>query len=173
MAVTITAQTFLSGSMVRVDYTSLLSTPTYYRWADGVFQDSTANTFWILPIGAGETLQIDVFDSSADVPTEVYPAQINIQWDGSDAVAMYTVQEYIDSAWVPRASMPSKGTGRVHSYRTRTQADGSTCQFRVVPYDSASREGEPLELSILMVRRPDKDTFVTTIDAGTGAFIFT
>jgi len=173
MAVTITSEVYLSGGMARIDYTSSLSSPSYYRWRDGIFQDSTTATFWIVPIGAGEITQLDIFDSSSDVPADVFPAQINLQWDGSDLVAMYTVQEYISSEWVTKMSTASKGTGHVHNYRTRVMVDGADCQFRVIPYDSASREGTPLEFSMLMVRRPDKDDFVVTVNETSGAFVLT
>lgn len=151
-------------------WVSDLSSPTYYVWLNGEFLMETAETSVSLYIAPGDDLQLSVFDDSAAVPPEHFPSRLTLRWVGRDGAQMYRVEQYVDSAWVPRTLIPWR-LSNVYRYTTARLDDVTEYQYRVLPLDAQGRSGTALNFTVEMVRYPDPPT--QTMDFTGGELVIT
>lgn len=146
-------------------YTSGLSSPTFWIYINGEFITTTLETTYKATVPISGQLQFDVFDDASSVPPEHYPAQATIRWYGRDGAAMYRVDRYVDSTWVPQQTIPYSRTNLFH-YTSGVLADVTTHQFRVIPIGPDGHEGTALNFSVEMVRYPDAPSQTMTFTGG-------
>lgn len=141
-----------SGFVGEVEYASDLADPLFRIWIDGVLATTTTATRATVPLGS----IVDVLDTGL-TPPPVFPPRLTLRWDGVAGAAKYRVEEFVDGAWVPRASVPDDGTNH-YRFRTRVLEDGVTHAFRIVPVGTNGNDGTAKTVSALVVRNPDPPT---------------
>jgi hypothetical protein len=166
MAVTVTA-TRLDSNTVKVSAVSDLGgTPVLYWYDEGRLV--SAGTFpleRIFTIPAGRSRQIEVLDTT-DAPAEAYPGEVLLQWYAVADAVRYTVQQWVVDEWVDKRVVISTGV-EVFNYLTDWLDDQTEYQFRVVPVSADNIEGQPLEFTFTVIRRPDAPDTECEYDAGT------
>lgn len=165
MAITRIWSEYLGPTLVRVFFESDLAEPTFYVWLDGRLFGSTALGYMDVPVGLGQTAQVDVFDDAGAIPAAVYPAGVTLVWDVLADVALSRVEEWDGEVWVVRATVPATGSG-LSRWESPPLEDGAAYLFRVVPVDGTGRDGNAREFSGVMCRWPDAPGGTVTVDSG-------
>lgn len=140
-----------------LEFSSNLEDPTFYIYADGVLIAETKQNDYILAAGEGENIFIEVLDDAEALPMQVFPGKARLCWFGADETIeadYYRVDEYSDSQWTPRASLPENG-GYL-AFESGLLDDGKVHRFRIVPVGVNGNEGQAKEFAILVVRYPDE-----------------
>lgn len=158
MAVTITSRKWRGPRAYEITYESDLTStdaPVFYIYVDGAFVARTRATTHILHIPRGEAPTIEIADSPVTTPASV-PGKAELAWYAVTGAVAYRVEEYVDSAWVARATIRDTNAVRGHyQWRSRFLEDATEHQFRIIPIDAGGNEGTARTHTILMVRRPD------------------
>jgi len=166
MTVTMADPTWLSDDVVRLSWSSSLSSPTYYLWLNGELLATTAAESYDLTINDGEEPVFDVFDSSSNDPDYVSSGRTALCWWPVSGAGAYRVEEYVASVWTARETITDNGEG-FFSWLSRVLEDLTTHEFRVVAIDAAGNDGSNTTFSVLMVRHPDVPSATYTYDSGT------
>ena len=136
-----------------VEYSSDLPTPTFYIYIDGILVTQTNQTEYMLLVSSTDNIIIEILDTAAAVPTEVFPGRIRLGWFWSDNTDYYRIDEYIASVWTERVKIKDN-TGYM-DWQSRFLEDEQSHQFRLVPIGTNGNEGVAKEVTILMIRHPD------------------
>lgn len=155
----------LSPTLVRIHFTSTLTSPTFYVWVDGELFGQTQAAYMDVPAGIAQVAQVDIFDDAGDAPTAVYPATLTLTWEVGDYTAISRIEQWDGADWNVVAQVPATGAG-MGSWESPPLADGETHTFRVVPVDAEARDGVPREFSGVMCRWPDAPSFTVAVDSG-------
>lgn len=136
----------------RLKYSSDLPEPMFYIYLDGNLIAETQQTEYSIAIGLDGDSVIEVLDDP-DTPLQIFPGKVRLGWFFVEGTDYYRIDEYVDSAWLPRYRMPENGG--YMSWRSRFLEDGQTHLFRIVPVGTNGNEGTQRQFSVLMCRRPD------------------
>ncbi|HEV7301612.1 MAG TPA: hypothetical protein VGN72_19765 [Tepidisphaeraceae bacterium] len=152
----------------RFTWASTLAAPvTFYVYRDGAPVLTTTRTEATIPVTAGESPLIEIFDGPADRPDQAFPSFATVNWYATPGAASYRVQRLDGSRWTTLATLDDDGRG-YFEWRSRPLADGTTYRYRVVPVAAGGTEGIGGEVVLLMVRRPDVPTCRYAYDPATG-----
>ena len=156
MAATVTKARLLGPRSLWVEFTSTLSSPTFYVYLDGVLVSKTQRANAVISIEPNIHYVLEVTDSASQTPTVIYPARWWINWQPSPdgGVHHYRVEEFVSSAWVLRAKVPHSGRSH-YRWLSRQLEDVTTHQFRIVPVGTNGNQGTAATITSLMVRQPD------------------
>ncbi len=152
MSVIVAAPRRLDGLTWRLSWSSDLLDPLFRIYQDGLCVDTTTATQKTFGVSAGETLVIEVLDTDA-APAQAFPGRFSVTWYARNDAARYLIEECMSDAWTLRATINESGGG-FYSWQTRFLEDMQVHRFRVIPVGISGNEGDPLELSQLMVRNP-------------------
>ena len=150
------------GSMVFVSintwilfYASDLVDPTFFIWMDGQLIGSTKNTSHEVYVPNGEAPVFSVFDSAADIPSNIFPAKVKLLWNRSTgaAVDVYKVEEDV-GGFIERALIKDDGRPQYY-FLTRALEDVTVHAFRVTAIGVNGNSETPVNFGIFMVRNPD------------------
>lgn len=167
MSVTITSITRIGRRAWRVVYASTLSAPTFYIYVNAELVGVTTETAYQFQAAPGESVILDVFDSSTDTPEDVYPGRLAIAWYAVVATDYYRIDEYLSGEWVEVGRVRDTGAG-YFKWRTRWLEDSASHQFRVIAVGDNGNESTAATLSCLMVRHPDVPDVNLSYDAEDG-----
>lgn len=154
---------YYGTNVIRIDWTTT-GADDYYVYLDGVLAATVSRLWYQFTLATGEQVQIEVCDSSSDVPATAYPGNALITWQRDSEASYYIVQQYVDSAWTTVRTVQDTGVP-YYQYRSAFLDDCTTHQFRVVPVDANEIQGTPKEFTFLMVRYPDAPSATYTYDA--------
>jgi hypothetical protein len=155
---------------VRYDWTG---TAPFDVWQDGirVLSGTTLTTYTAQttdgtsnPLPAVEIT--DVTDTAL-AESERFSPRVKFQWRGQSDASYYRIQQYLDSEWTSIGMVKENGTG-YYSWESTAQTDGSSAQFRVVPYDTRGYDGLPLTITHAVVCNPAPPAVSYSYSAGTG-----
>jgi len=169
MPVTPTA-TRVGTYAVRYDWTG---TAPFDVWRDGqlVLDNTTATTYTAQTTdGTSNPLPaIEILDANdtAIAQSLQYSPMVRFQWRGQSDAAYYQIQQYVSSEWTAKGMVRESGIG-YYSWESQPQTDGTSPQWRVVPYDSRGYAGLPLDVTHAVVRNPAPPAVTYTYSAGTG-----
>ena len=169
--VTITRQEQVDNEVWEFEWTSTLENPTYYIYREGVLLMATGLEAMSFVVGPGEYAQIEILDDPDAVPGRSYPGRLLLGWQGLTEAAGYRVEEYVDGAWVVQKRVAEMGRS-YYTYRTRWLQDGESYQWRVVSEQPAGVDGGVMDISVLVVRRPDRAALGYSYDEETGKVTF-
>lgn len=169
MSVTIDAPVWVSQSsgIVRLTWSSDLTDPTYTVYRDGELVLTTTATEYVFAVASGEAPVIEVYDAAPAAGPEGYPSRMLLGWTAVADTDEYRVEQYVGTAWTTRATIDDTGAG-YYTWRTGVLADDTTHQFRIVPVGDNGNDGDPLALTMLMVRHPDPPDVEFEYDAVAG-----
>lgn len=151
----------LDASTWLVSWSSDLTPPvTFWIYVDGQLIATTTASSWTFssPIGV-----IEVLDTSTP-PADAYPSKAILTWNGVAGAQTYLVQEYVESAWVNRASIVPKNGQTYFAWTSGILADSQTHQFQVLAVGVNQNDGTAASLNLLMVRNPDPPDVSFTYD---------
>ena len=154
MAVTVNPLVRTGRHTVSVSWTSDAEDPVYYVYRDGQLVAVTRATQMTLTLAAGEAVTLQVLDDADGQPDRAYPCRLDVQWRTVSGAVHYRLEEYVDSAWLLRATVRESGQGYYH-WLSRPLEDVTTHQFRVRAVGADGNVGTATALSCLMVRLPD------------------
>lgn len=163
VAVTITNVQSAGPQSWLVEWSSTLTDPTYYVWVDGSLASTTTATSSVFPVSPGESLSVEVFDSSTDTAVAPCGGRATLAWYPAAGAVRYTIDEYVGGAWVERSSVLESGAG-YYRWRTRHLEDSTTHQFRITAQGDGDVDGTAADISWLMVRVPDPPDVDYTYD---------
>lgn len=155
MAVTIEAPVAAGGGSWRLNWSSTLSSPTFYVWRDGQLVAVTSAVTMIFWVAPGESLVIEVFDSATETPSSAYPGRLTLAWERSAATDYYRIDLYTGGQWVEQARVFDTGAF-YYSWKTDWLDDVTQYRYRAVPIGVNGNAGASREFSVLMVRTPDE-----------------
>jgi len=163
MAMTALTGTRITDTTWLLYWASGLASPTFYVYVDGVLAYTTTAQSGQFEAIAGETINVEVFDSSTDVPALFLPSRLHLTWDAVDDAEYYEVQEWdgVDS-WDVLATIMSTGA-TYYRYETPVLDDCTTYQFRIVPTGTNRCEGHYREITGFVVRIPAAPDVVYTL----------
>lgn len=167
MTVTINNPQRLSEDTYLLSWSSTETDPAYYIYRDGELIDTTFAETYAVTIEEGESPVFEILDDVDAVPIPGYPARQEICWLPATSAESYRIDEYVDSAWVQRDSVPDDGSP-FFSWTTRPLEDVTTHLFRVTPVGANGNDGTSKTYSIAMVRCPDPPDVTITYDDETG-----
>jgi hypothetical protein len=136
----------------------------YYVYIDGVLAAIVNRLWYQFSISRDEQVQVEVCDSSSDVPAVAYPGNALLTWQGDTEAAYYLIQQYVGSAWTTVRTVQETGAP-FYQYRSAFLDDCTTHQFRVVPVNTSEIQGTPKEFTFLVVRYPDAPSATYTYDS--------
>jgi len=155
---------------VRYDWTG---TSPYDVWVDGVkVLDGTDLETYTTQTTDGSTNPlppVEILDATdtEDAESERYSPRVRIQWRGQSDALYYVVEQYIDLAWTAQTMIKESGAG-YYTYTSTAQTDGSSAEFRVIPYDSRGYDGIPVYITHTVTCNPAPPAVAYTYSAGTG-----
>ena len=168
MAVTAVTATRMSATVWRIEFTSGLSTPTFYIWIDGVFFQSTTMPFIDIDLGYRTAADIDVYDASDDSPDVRFGSTVTIQWEAVEGAQAYEVDLYDTDTWYQKIRIREAGQWW-HSWTSAPLPDCETAEFRVRVIGEQAA-GDYRYFSFDVVRRPDHPSATPTLSEGTLSF---
>lgn len=126
---------------------------TCYIYLDGVLAGSTASGSYRVPLSAGDSAIIEIYDDPA-TPPAAQPARITVGWDASPAASRYEIQQYQGGAWVTVKTLIESGE-TYYRWISPRLADSQTHRIRLATYgiDGIPAYGEEMQISI--ARHPD------------------
>lgn len=159
--------TQISEGVYSLSWTSTGTDKTYYLYVDGALYFQTKQTTATLIVDSGESIVVQLFDDSTDVPDYAMSGKATIGWADSDGAVSYLVYEYVSGAWVERATVQDDGKS-YFTWQSTTLADSQSHSFRVVSVDEFGVSSAPLDMSIVMARHPDVPDVTLTYSETTG-----
>ncbi len=148
-------------------------TAPFNVWLDGanVLQDSTLTSYRAQTTD-GTTNPLPAIEVLDSTDTEIaesrrYSPLVRIQWRGQNDAAFYIIEQNISASWTPLTMVREDGSG-YYSFESTAQADGSTAEFRVIPYDSRGYDGIPVYITHSVVCNPSPPAIAYDYDDGTG-----
>lgn len=150
-----------------VSWTSDASSPTFYVYRDGELWLTTAETSLSLYAEPGEYFVLEVFDSASASPSYAYPGRLTLCWYAVTTAEYYTVEEYVDAAWVTRESRLLEDGSGFYRWQSRFLEDGETHQFRLTPAGTDGNSGTASTVTWFMVRHPNPPGLSFAYDEGT------
>ena len=155
--INIISQTQSGPNSYTIKYESNLETPTFYIWVNGEFLTTTFNTEYTFSVSYGQEIHIEIFDNSDDRPEMYYASNIHIQWEHVDRAKKYIIKKYNHNTDIFDSihTRPDMGVGNLNTYISPRLDDSITHIYQVVPVDTADQEGDSLDYTFVMARRPD------------------
>ena len=165
MAITSTTKTRTGPNNYRLRAVSNLADPVYYWWNNGALVAVGNMPFRDVTVAPGEVIDIDVFDSSTDVPGMVYPGRVTLEWE--NIAASYAIKKWIGGEWVTQTTLVAGPLGSMR-WASPVLADSTEHLFCVTPIGEDGNEGIAREFTVFMVRKPDEVAAAYTYDPLTG-----
>lgn len=143
----------IGGTVWTLAWTTSGPGSTYYVWAGGLLIGTTTSLTYVVSAAPGDTLVVDVFDSSGDIPEPEYTGKLFLQWEAVAGAVQYRIDRYVDSAWTPLDYVAERGQWL--PYKTTIALDDCTTeQLRIVAIDRYGFEGATQAWSAFIVRTP-------------------
>jgi hypothetical protein len=128
-----------------------------YQYVDGILVESSTRTWRQMDVLPGQTASFFVTDDANEVPGVGLPAYAIVTWDesGDDETARYEVEQYIGGAWLLTGTVMDVGEPWFR-WVSGVLEDGAEVEIRVKAVDGHGVPGAVMEVSVLMVRVPDR-----------------
>lgn len=142
---------------------------TFRIYDEGVLAETieseTGTGEYIRTVYPGESPYLEVIDRADQIASLAFPSNMTLAWVASEGAQSYRIDELVSAVWTTRGTVTAGPPS--FTWLTRRLEDVTTHSFRVIPLDVNSNEGDPLELTALMVRIPDAPDVSITYSSGT------
>lgn len=137
-----------------------------------VLENTSETTYEAESATAYEPPPIEVIAAGAgSAQSQLYPPYLVVQWFHLAFAAYYRVFEYVDSAWIQRGRTITDSGDGYYTYTTADLTDCAESKWRVIPYDAYGGAGDPVDITVMIVRVPDPPSVELTYDEATNEIL--